>query len=180
MWEAGMEVGGLLVESAGSELQASAEAREDIAGICDGAHPGGSTQEPEEEAAGATLHPQVGMPEQRWHKICPEKFHLSSWLILSNPMVPHDVPSFLSHYFSSTMTEQSMYSSFHSVNTKSIEGLLWARQLLGVKQWVPSHFSPNYPLSFPPPQAADATGTEPCQSLWAHLAGPPVPHQKLS
>lgn len=56
------EVGGLLVEGVGSELQASAEAREDIAGIRDGAHPGGSTQEPEEEVAGATLHPQVGMP----------------------------------------------------------------------------------------------------------------------
>ena len=47
---------------------------------------------------------------------------------------PHYLPSFLPYYFSSMMTKQSMYSSFHSINTKSIDVLLWARQLLGVKQ----------------------------------------------
>lgn len=32
-------------------------------------------------------------------------------------------------------------------NSKYAEGLLWARQLLRVKQWAPLHFSPHQPLT---------------------------------
>lgn len=133
-----------------------------ITDLDNGAHVSRGGCEPEEEAvAGIALCCCGGAPQAELMQNLPFQFPALIWLILFH----HYLPSFLLYCFSSLMTGQLMYSSIHSINSKQIEGLLWARQLLQVKQWWrPIHFGPHHPLT-----------SHRLQMLWSESPLQPLP-----